>query len=144
MRLKQFDSPINKLLNGILEQQHPSVSFESIWSSYSTDKKHLAFNKKLTALVATILFLVVSSGYLYYKTTGVNNTQISIQNEASRASMVFWNNAIYYKSGAIVPSNELDKKLGEITKQTFQPKNNGESNECPIGSKVYSIKDKDF
>ena len=144
--MKQFDSPINKLLNDIVEQQRPSVSFESVWSSYSKDKRHLTYNKKATVLVATILLLVLSSGYVYYKTSWTNNKNVAkmvIQDAASSASMVFWNNAQYYKSGIIVPASELDEKLGEITKQTFNPKKNGESNECPIGTKLYSIKNKD-
>ena len=144
--LKQFDSPITKLLNGIAEQQHPSVSFESIWSSYSKGKRHLAYNKKVTALVATILLLVLSSGYVYYKTSWLNTTNITnitTQEETSHASLVFWNNTLYYKSGTIVPSNQLSEKLGEITKQTSNPQKNGESNECPVGTKLYSIKTKD-
>ena len=144
--MKQFDSPINKLLNDIVEQQRPSVSFESVWSSYSKGKRHLTYNKRVTALVATILLLVLSSGYVYYKTSWTNNKNVAkmvIQDAASSASMVFWNNAQYYKSGIIVPANELDEKLGEITKQTFHPQKNGESNECPVGTKLYSIKTKD-
>jgi hypothetical protein len=62
--LNQSNFPINEVLKASLETQHSSVSFDKVWNKYSNTKKPFLEYKKLTVLVAAVLFLLISSKYL--------------------------------------------------------------------------------
>lgn len=56
-------------------------------------------------------------------------------------SAIAWNNLIYGPSGKEVSQNELGKQLGKIKRMKKPyPKENGDSNLTPEGSKIFEIK----
>ncbi len=53
---------------------------------------------------------------------------------------IVWNNTLYGISSEIINKDELGKELGKITSIVQPlPKKTGESNNAPIGSKIYEI-----
>jgi hypothetical protein len=88
-------------------------------------KKYLV---KTTILLC--LLLIVGLGGCTTK-TGDNNAPSSIA----------WNNLIYGPSGTEVSQSELGKQLGEIKRiNKPMPVQNGDSNNMPVGSKIFEIK----
>ena len=63
------------------------------------------------------------------------------ENNAIYASMLIFNNASYYLSSEVISKENLEEQIGQVEKQvTPSPKNNGEANECPVGTKIFQIK----
>ncbi|MBL4932338.1 hypothetical protein [Clostridium paridis] len=61
------------------------------------------------------------------------------------ASMLIYNNTNYYITAEIIPSENLDKKIGSVRKQvTPSPNNDGEANECPVGTEIFSARGVDI
>lgn len=56
-------------------------------------------------------------------------------------SSFVWNNTIYSLTPKVVSSDELGKEIGQLEKKVQDiPKENGETNDGKIGSKIFEIK----
>lgn len=85
----------------------------------------------ITLIVLVLLFTFV----------GCTKDKVSTTTNESYASMLIYNNTYYYLTVDVIPSENLDKQISEVSKQvTPSPKNDGEANECPVGTKIFAIK----
>lgn len=85
----------------------------------------------ITAITLLLLFAFI----------GCTKSKVSTTTNGSYVSMLIYNNTNYYLSVDVIPSGNLDNQIGEVSKQvTPSPKNDGESNECPVGTKIFAIK----
>lgn len=79
----------------------------------------------------------------------VTNAAISVGKIAPKGgdeatnSFVIWDNRSYYKTETIVEQKDLEKNLGKTIEQTANPLSNGEGNELPVGTMIYTIKGED-
>lgn len=54
---------------------------------------------------------------------------------------IAWNNIIYLKSDEEININNIGKEIGKIERQRSpMPRKNGESNDTPVGSLIFEIK----
>lgn len=78
---------------------------------------------------------------LLFTFTGCARTKVTTTTNVLYASMLIYNNTDYYLSSEVIPSENLNEQLETVKMQvTPSPKNDGESNECPVGTKIFSIK----
>lgn len=81
----------------------------------------------------TLFIMIVMSAFL------VGCTQTATK--ASYASSFIFEDIQYYPTTETVTKDNLGEQIGEIQKQVIPtPKNNGESNVYPVGTKIYKIK----
>ncbi|GFP75477.1 hypothetical protein [Clostridium fungisolvens] len=87
------------------------------------------------------LLLSLITLILLFSFIGCARNGVSTTTNVLYASMLIYNNTDYYLSSEVVPSENLNKQIETVKKQvTPSPKNNGEANECPVGTKIFSIK----
>ncbi|WP_160670510.1 hypothetical protein [Clostridium sp. C8-1-8] len=90
------------------------------------------------------LLLSLITVLLLFTFVGCAKDKESMTTNRSYASMLIYNNTAYYLSSDVISSENLDNQIGIVKKQvTPSPKNDGEANECPVGTKIFSIKDID-
>jgi hypothetical protein len=88
-------------------------------------------------LLSIFIMMILSVGCSTQK-TGDDSTS------ASYPSAVFVNNILYGLSVEIVTQDKLGIQLGVVKRKVEpMPTENGESNEAPVGSKIYEIKSVD-
>lgn len=93
--------------------------------------------KKLLLSLITLICL--------FTFVGCTKGKVSTKTYVFYASMLVYNNTYYYLSSEVIPSENLDKQIGTVKKQvTPSPKNDEESNVCPVGTEIFSIKGTDI
>ena len=91
-------------------------------------------------LLSFLVLMMVSVGLLGCSQRTLTETSIKERDELY-ASMLIFNNDTYYLSSELISKDNLGEQIGQVEKQVIpSPKNNGEANECPVGTKIFQIK----
>lgn len=87
-----------------------------------------------------VVLMMVSVGLLGCSQRTLEGNSIK-ERDVLYASMIIFNNDTYYLSSELISKDNLGEQIGQVEKQVIpSPKNNGEANECPVGTKIFQIK----
>ncbi|MDV4150049.1 hypothetical protein R0131_04285 [Clostridium sp. AL.422] len=90
--------------------------------------------------LATLLILI----FIIFTLGSCSEEKSSNKPNSSYAYMLIFNNTNYYLTADVLSKEDLGKQIGSVSKQVLPyPKNEGEANECPVGTKIFKIKETD-
>ena len=93
--------------------------------------------KRALSLVVITMVSILLMGC----TQGAGAQGTNVKGNAIYASMLIFGDTYYYLSSEVISQENLVEQIGQVEKQVApSPKNNGEANECPRGTKIYQIK----
>jgi hypothetical protein len=92
----------------------------------------VACMRKLAVTISLILIMFIS---------GCRNTA-GMAAESSYPALVAWNFIVYGLSVETIPFESIEAEIGQVKRLVGSiPRQNGDANDAPIGSKLYRIKD---